>query len=79
MKKIHKIFQKKDKNKLNVVDLFSGCGGLSLGFNMAGYNIKAMIDYDNDSLLTAEKNQLADPYLHLDLVEENWIESFEKV
>ena len=49
-------FSNKNKNKLNVVDLFSGCGGLSLGFGMAGYNIKAMIDFDKDSLLTAEKN-----------------------
>ena len=73
MKKIHKIFQTKNKNKLNVVDLFSGCGGLSLGFGMAGYNIKAMIDFDKDSLLTAEKNELAEHYLNLDLFEEDWI------
>ncbi len=30
---------------MNVVDLFSGCGGLSLGFEMAGMNIVAA--YDN--------------------------------
>ena len=74
--KLSSVFSVKEPNKLNVVDLFSGCGGLSLGFNMAGYNIKAMIDFDNDSLLTAEKNELADHYLLLDLFEENWIKSF---
>ena len=73
MKKIHQIFQRKEKNRLNVIDLFSGCGGLSLGFDMAGYNIKAMIDFDKDSLLTAEKNDLAEHYLNLDLFEEDWI------
>ena len=74
--KLSSAFSIQEKNKLNVVDLFSGCGGLSLGFDMAGYNIKAMIDFDKDSLLTAEKNELADHYLLLDLFEENWIESF---
>ena len=76
MKKIHKIFQLKEKNGLNVIDLFSGCGGLSLGFDMAGYNIKAMIDFDKDSLLTAEKNDLAEHYLNLDLFKEDWIKGF---
>ena len=71
--KLNSAFSIKRNNKLNVVDLFSGCGGLSLGFKMAGYNIKAMIDFDKDSLLTAEKNELAEYYLNLDLFEENWI------
>ena len=74
--KLKEIFSCKDSNNLNVIDLFSGCGGLSLGFDMAGYNIKAMIDFDKDSLLTAEKNELADYYLLFDLFDENWIESF---
>ena len=71
--KLSSAFSIKEQNKLNVVDLFSGCGGLSLGFDMAGYNIKAMIDFDKDSLLTAEKNDLAEHYLNLDLFEEDWI------
>lgn len=32
-------------NKYNVIDLFCGCGGLSLGFENAGFNIKAAFDY----------------------------------
>ena len=58
--------------------MFSGCGGLSLGFQMAGYNIKGMIDFDEDSLETAEANNLAEHYLNLDLFKENWLEKFSK-
>jgi len=35
---------KKESVKFKVVDLFSGCGGLSLGFKNAGYNIVAAFD-----------------------------------
>ena len=48
--KLSSAFSIKEQNKLNVVDLFSGCGGLYLGHDMAGYNIKAMIGFDKDSL-----------------------------
>jgi DNA (cytosine-5)-methyltransferase 1 len=71
-------FKKRKNNNLNVIDLFSGCGGLSLGFKMAGYNIKAMVDFDNDSLLTAKKNNLAEHYLNLDLFNDEWLKSFTK-
>lgn len=33
-------------NKYNVIDLFSGCGGLSLGFEMAGFNIPLAVEKD---------------------------------
>ncbi len=42
--------------KKNVLDLFCGCGGLSLGFEKAGYNISLGIDIWQDALLTYEKN-----------------------
>ena len=74
--KLHEAFKFGKKNNLNVVDMFSGCGGLSLGFQMAGYNIKGMIDFDEDSLETAEANNLAEHYLNLDLFKENWLEKF---
>lgn len=32
------------KKKYSVVDLFCGCGGMSLGFEKAGYNVKAGFD-----------------------------------
>jgi DNA (cytosine-5)-methyltransferase 1 len=39
-----------------VIDLFSGCGGLSLGFEMADYEILLGIDNWADALKTFEKN-----------------------
>ena len=32
-----------------VLDLFSGCGGLSLGFHAAGFNIAAAIEYNEEA------------------------------
>ncbi|EME68488.1 DNA-cytosine methyltransferase [Paramagnetospirillum caucaseum] len=32
-----------------VLDLFSGCGGLSLGFHAAGYEIAAAVEFDRDA------------------------------
>lgn len=42
--------------KLNVLDLFSGCGGLSEGFLQAGYNILMGVDFWETALKTFEKN-----------------------
>ncbi len=41
---------------MNVLDLFSGCGGLSLGFKRAGFHIYGAIDFDKDSIETHTKN-----------------------
>lgn len=43
-------------NKYNVIDLFSGAGGLSQGFLQANYNVLAGIDFDDAALLTYEHN-----------------------
>ncbi len=42
--------------KYNLLDLFSGCGGFSLGFKMAGYNILGGIDFEKDCIETFSKN-----------------------
>ena len=42
--------------KKTVLDLFSGCGGMSLGFEQAGFEIKLGIDNWNDALLTFKNN-----------------------
>lgn len=39
-----------------VLDLFSGCGGLSLGFHAAGYQISAAIELDSDAAKSHGKN-----------------------
>lgn len=33
------------KNKYNVVSLFSGCGGSSLGYELAGFNVKCAVEF----------------------------------
>lgn len=42
--------------KLNVIDLFCGCGGFSKGFEEAGYNICFGIDMWADAVVTYQKN-----------------------
>lgn len=37
--------QKIPKNKYNVVSLFSGCGGSSLGYELAGFNVKCAVEF----------------------------------
>ena len=41
---------------LRTLDLFCGCGGLSLGFKQAGFDIVAGIDNDPEALQTFSLN-----------------------
>ena len=41
---------------MNVIDLFCGAGGLSYGFESAGFDILLGIDNDAAALKTFEKN-----------------------
>jgi DNA (cytosine-5)-methyltransferase 1 len=43
-------------NKPTVIDLFSGCGGLSLGFRQAGYKVLLGVDHDEAALATYKRN-----------------------
>ena len=40
-----------------LVDLFCGSGGLSLGFEQAGFEVVAAIDNSEDAILTYNKNR----------------------
>lgn len=42
--------------KYNVVDLFSGCGGFSYGFEQAGFNVVLGVDNNEDALETFALN-----------------------
>ena len=44
------------------VDLFAGCGGMSLGFQKAGYSIIAAYDIGNQQLKHIEKISIT-PYM----------------
>lgn len=39
------------------IDLFSGCGGFTLGMAMAGYNVVGHVEFDNGALETYEHNK----------------------
>lgn len=47
---------RKVKEQRNIIDLFAGCGGLSLGFEMAGFNIPLAIEIDEWASETYKKN-----------------------
>ena len=47
LRKKHKRLTKGERPR--VLDLFSGCGGLSLGFHSAGSRIEAAVEFDTDS------------------------------
>ena len=46
-------------NQINVIDFFCGAGGLSLGFQRAGFCIKLGVDIDKAALVSFEKNHNA--------------------
>ena len=57
-----------NKTKYNVIDLFSGCGGLSLGFEMAGFEVNIAIDNWEDALVTYRHNHYGCNTLNADLL-----------
>ena len=58
----------------NVVDLFSGAGGLSRGFMDAGFNIVLGVDFDDAALKTFKENHGYAEAMKLDLFNHNNIE-----
>ena len=56
------------KKTLKVVDLFSGCGGLSLGFRDAGYEVVAAVDNWVPAIQT-HRNNFSHPILDIDLTD----------
>ena len=55
------------QTKYNVLDLFCGCGGLSKGFEEAGYNIIVGVDFEQSALNTFNQNHSGAIGLKLDL------------
>ncbi len=55
------------KQKPTVIDLFSGCGGLSHGFIEAGYEVVVGIDHWKDALETFKKNHSGSKTIVADL------------
>ena len=51
----------------NVIDLFCGCGGFSLGFERAGFNVLLGIDVWKDAICTFKHNHKTSQVLQADL------------
>lgn len=64
--------------KYNVVDLFSGCGGFSYGFEEAGFDAIVGVDFDQSALNTYKLNHKNSSALNLDLSEEAAIDEIVK-
>lgn len=67
------------KEQYNVLDLFCGCGGISLGFEQAGYRILLGIDVWEDALKTFKHNHKHSDTLCADLSTLSPIEVSEKI
>ena len=63
-----------DTMTMNVLDLFAGCGGLSVGFEQAGFKVIAGVDYDEPALNTFKHNHRGSHAIHLDLSREDAME-----
>ncbi len=55
------------KLTFNTIDLFSGCGGMSLGFKWAGFNTLLASDIDENCKLTFQKNFIDIPFICNDI------------
>ena len=64
------------KKTYNIIDLFCGCGGLSKGFEEAGYRTLLGVDIEQSALNTFEKNHEGAVGLNLDL---SAPDSFDKI
>ncbi len=53
--------------KFNVISLFAGCGGSSLGYKWAGGKVLAAIEWDENAVQTYRLNHHNTPVLHRDI------------
>lgn len=67
------------KKALTVVDLFCGCGGLSYGFEKAGFNVLLGIDNDQMALNTFEVNHKGSKSICGDITKISYAENIKKL
>ena len=67
------------KNNYNVLDLFCGCGGLSKGFEMAGYSIVLGVDFNEPALKTYAHNHKGSKTLCGDLSNPNTFDTIDSL
>lgn len=66
------------QNKPKVIDLFSGCGGFSYGFESAGFHVVLGVDNDKAALETFKANHTNSKILLADLYQDTTIEDIIK-
>ena len=76
--RIHKR-EMKEISKMNAIDLFAGCGGLSKGFMDAGFNILVGVDNDQAALNTFAKNHNGAVALKADLSKQETFDEIKKI
>jgi DNA (cytosine-5)-methyltransferase 1 len=59
--------KKVNAKRLNVIDLFAGAGGISIGFMKAGYNVILDADFDDAVAKTHKHNFPSVPFIYGDL------------
>jgi DNA (cytosine-5)-methyltransferase 1 len=62
---------KNQKDQYNVIDLFAGAGGLSLGATRAGFNVFCAIELDKKAIDTHRRNFPKSLHLNIDLSQKN--------
>jgi len=45
-----------DRDIINAIDIYAGCGGLSLGLKLAGWNVRYALDWDKHACSTHSNN-----------------------
>ena len=65
------------RKKCTVPDLFCGCGGLSKGFEMAGYDIVLGVDFNQPALNTYAFNHKRSQTLYADLSKDDTFDAIE--
>ena len=65
--------------KYNAIDLFCGAGGLSFGFQNAGFNIILGIDNNDDALHTFERNHICSIGVNADLSKKDTLDLITKL
>lgn len=71
--------QQTNEKKLNVIDLFCGCGGASMGFIHAGFNVILGVDNDAAALNTFQANHYNSKILKGDLSAKETVEEMKEL
>ena len=69
----------RSESKLNFIDLFSGAGGIGIGYEQAGYEHVLSADFDAGVAKTFRHNHKNVPFIEGDLADKSIFESVKKV